>query len=521
MSTTYMPMNIPQNTTLNFDQSVVKNVYIRKIALRETGTYNEQYARNYEAHLSPGSVNALAQKAEESGTNVFKPSMISGLASNMISISAAPDGSNPIHIENGWGSRRLLFFMDVLTEDISGGQNVYFIQGYTNYTGLSLQNKHLDPDMVFYINNIVSSRLLVPRSTPNGVIRPHSLVSTNHLLYDAQSYSHPDQWMMRPEDIYKVLTRNQLGASTGGQARIYDNRSKLGHMPNMSRRTNAIASNYASTLVGGFVQAANQVDPVANPTDAYDSAVNFVGETMVTLNPFLNALARKRTSGMVSGVFQWRDLLKLDPNLANPSNNIVTVTVNGPTQLRGQHTAGQTTDWSGASIETKYAATISQAVPALMLECMLYQASFSTNNMMSLQENQFSGIYTIITNAQGITGEPVIQQAEAFKQRLEIEVLRDISYNNQQKFDIRVQASVFGDTWLSISVDGGPIYDFVTPTFCDGLIAPVLTQDYARIENIASSVDTLVTHVADAIGSSGYERRMFSMPGNGDNYSHL
>lgn len=516
MSQSISPMQIQNNSLLDFDKSVVSEIFIRKLVLRESGTYNNQFARSYEAHLNPQSVNALSNKAAESGMGVFRPSVLSGYASNMISISAAPESNNPLAIQNGWGSKRLLFFMDVLTKDLSGAETAHYIQGYTDYIGMSLQNKHLDPAMVFYINNIISSRIMQPYNTPQGMMSRQSIVGTDHLIYNTQPNTGDQQWMMRPEDVFKVLTTQYYGnhISSGmhdaAKPTMLDQRWRLSNSPKMSDRMNAVPTNYASRLINGFLTAGDQVDPTAPASDRFDASVNNVSDRTPNLNPFLTALSRKRSTGVVSGTFYWKDILLLDPQLGNPGDQRLTVAINGPTQMRTQHNAGMTADWSGASIETKYAATISQAIPAIMLECMLYNVSFSSNNHMRL-EGSTNGIITVMTNGQAMHGGPAINEIENFKRRLEMEVLRDISYNNQQKFDIQVQASVFSDTWLKISIDGGPYYDFVTPTFCDGIITPVITHDHNKIDNVASGVDLLVSQVSDAL-HSGNERHVFSIP---------
>ena len=517
MSNPIAPTTIPSNGLFNYDQSVVRTVIIRKLVLRESGTYNNQYSRTYDAHLSPQSVSVVANKAAESGMGIFRPSLLSGMASNMISISAAPESTTPLSIDNGWNSQRLLFFMDVLTEDLSGQQTVYYIQGYTDHVGLSLQSKALDPNLVFFINNIVVSRPMVPVNTPNGVMQGQSLVGTDHLLYDNQTYMHSEKWLMRPQDVFQVLTSNSFGASKGNAGEpvsVKDNRHRLQNLPKTSRRSNAIPSNYASNLISGFIDATHNMNPTSSPMEVYDSAVNVVAENSIVLNPFLSALSRHRSSGIISGSFTWNDMLKLDGSLGNGNNSRITVAVNGPTQQRSQHAAGMTAEWSGASIQTKYAATISQAIPALMLECMLYQISFTSNNIMRVEGN-LSGIYTVVSNAASMHGGVVVNEVETFRRRLEMEVLKDISYNNQQKFDIKVVSNVFGDTWVSVSIDGGGYVDYATPTFCDGIISPVLTQNYATIENMANGVDILVSQVADAIQSSGPVQHSFAMPATG------
>ena len=38
----FKPMNVPNNSLLNYDRTVVGKAFIRKLILRESGTYNNQ-----------------------------------------------------------------------------------------------------------------------------------------------------------------------------------------------------------------------------------------------------------------------------------------------------------------------------------------------------------------------------------------------------------------------------------------------------------------------------------------------
>lgn len=509
---------------VNYDMSVITSIVVRKLVLRESGTYNNQFSRSYEAHLNAQSVNRLSEQVADKGLSVIKPSLLSGTASNMFSISATPESNDPIGIQNGWNSQRLLFFMDVMTTGIGGENTIYYIQGYTDYVGLSLQNKHLDPEMVFYINNIMVVKPLRAYNTPGGMVANQSLVSTDHLLYNLQGQNGHNRWAARPEDVYNILTGTSFSQrvadnNNGTFPNIHDKRAMLGSGPKMSRRTNAVPTNYTSDLLNSFIKASNTLSQETNPIDVYENAVDIVSESLPSYNPFLTALSKHSSSGMVSGAFRWRDLLSIDTSLALPNNERLTVAVSGATQMRRQHQTGMTAHWNSGNIETKYAATISQAIPALMLECMLYQIAFSSTNLVRV-EGTLTGIYTLMTNGTAMHGGQAIREIEMFKHRLETEVLRDISYNNHQKFDIKVEASVFADTWISISIDGGPSYDFVTPTFCDGIISPVLSQNHDKVNELANSVGVLVSQVADA-SQTGQDRHTFSMPQYNQNESYL
>lgn len=518
MQQVYSPMQIEQNSMIGNNNNVIKEIFIRRLIIRETGSYNNQFTRSYQAHLSPGSVDLITEKMAQTNAAQVRPSFLSGIAGGMISISAMPESRNPIDIANGWHERRLLFFMDVLTVDVFGSQNIYYVQGYTDHMGLSLQSKAFDPDMIMFINNMMVSRVMYSASPAAG----STLISADHVLFNSNNTPFNgtgSKWTMRPEDVYKALSSapNIHVSNEHDAPLVLDQRIKLSSAPKMSKRSNAIPTNYASNVLNGFLNSTMEGADGAPLSDAYEGAVNYTADTVSSTNPFLAALSRKSMTNVVSGMFRWRDLLKIDPNI----HNVTTVTASGVTQARSAHASGMTAEWSGATIETKYAASISQAVPALMMENMLYQVSFSANNTMGFQMGTNSGVLTVISNALNMNGEPAIREIENFKRRLEVEVLKDISFNNEQKFDIHVNASVFGDTWLSISVDGGPVYDFVTPTFCDGIISPVLTNDYSNVHNLAGSMEVLVTQVQDA-RMSYPQASNFSTPlSNSSNYSLL
>lgn len=497
MQQTFSPPSggIPSSSFVNYDQSEIGKVFIRRVVFSYTRPFHDQYSRSYEAHLNASSVNSLARRIEQNGMSALTAASLAGTASNMISVSAIPSSNTPVAIPGGWQERRLVFFLDIETRDLSGATTIYYIQGYTDHCGISEQSHSVSPDMTFFINNVI-----VLRPTRNAL----SGVSSEHLLYDALQQN---RYCGRPEDIYRTLESTSMangGWSTNGSAAIYDIRAALDAVPKYSNRRNNIATNYASKLLHGMCMASEVVPVMATPVDVYGNASGYVGENDITLNPFIAALAKNRRSGMGTGVFTWKDLVKLRPDLANPNcPEVVLVTAGGATQVGG------TAYWSEGTIEAKYAATLAQAIPSLMIECLLSDMVFqSTNQLASLGGN--TGVLTMIQMSKALDGSNGIRQAEVFRNRLETEVLKDISYGNQQKFDISVSAKAFGTTFISISIDGAPRVDYEAPTFCDGIISPVLMQDYSEVTNLALGMENLLTTVSEAITNRENEERVYS-----------
>ena len=478
-------------------------VYIRKIVIRESGTYGNQYNRTYESHLDIAHVNALASRVAEYGYSALTPSSLAGVASNMISVSQMPSSSTPIQIANGWAQSRLLFFMDILTVDLSGAHTVYYVQGYTDYPGVSMQTHSLDPRMSFFINNILATKLI--EGMPTG-----AFISADQLLY-VPTPTTSKQYMARPEDIYKVMevSTSMANINPFGNANVQDMRLPTGITPKYSKRPNNIATHYTSAVVKGFMDATRSMDASASMADMYSNTIGEVIERDINLNPVLIAIARHRSTGIISGSFTWQDLCRLDPALTTPNDSRVTLVTSGPTRMV-THQAGMSANWDAATIEAKWAAAISAAVPSLMLECMLSQVQLSSSNMFT---NEFTngGIYTVIADAFGISGNvDITRNCEVFKRRLENEVLKDLSFNNTQKFQIEVSSATFNDTWVKVSIDGSQPVPYVAPTFCDSITTPVLAPSMDHLSTLASSMDTLVSYVAEASQDHANQKQVYS-----------
>ena len=74
-----------------------------------------------------------------------------------------------------------------------------------------------------------------------------------------------------------------------------------------------------------------------------------------------------------------------------------------------------------------------------------------------------------------------------------------------------MKCSIFGETTIDITVDSGYSYRYVTPSFCDGLTAPVIAYDRQVAANIASTMTDLAAYTLDHMpgslpSSSGFQK---------------
>ena len=59
-----------------------------------------------------------------------------------------------------------------------------------------------------------------------------------------------------------------------------------------------------------------------------------------------------------------------------------------------------------------------------------------------------------------------------------------------------MHADLFGDTFISLSLNGGPMIPYNTPSFCDSLLTPVITGNREDFHKISSDFETMFNNVS-------------------------
>jgi hypothetical protein len=154
------------------------------------------------------------------------------------------------------------------------------------------------------------------------------------------------------------------------------------------------------------------------------------------------------------------------------------------------------------------ATTLSNAVPALMMELAITKLAFQSTN-----RNIGGAITTFIGNVDSFSNMDMSPAIDLFIQKLEATVLQDISMNGDIDFAIQMKIDLVGETWINLSFAGQPPMDFVTPSFCDALMVPVLTNSREHSIHVAQDFEQLTGVVsnmrAPQMGGMGQFRSSF------------
>ena len=477
-----------------------QQLQIVKLLLQETGSYNEMYLRPYQTQMDGQTLNGIVQAVTESsynGQGRLDPATISGLASGFVTPMAVPEAN--INISNGWAEKRIRFILEIACKYTVGGEHKIFVQGFTTFNGVTASGA-IAPDMEFIINSMITVATTYIQ-TPMGTQPYEHVVDCSHLLADnawTNGYNQMQKRKMCPQDIFSLMQTNAMGGSFAfddfSTSSVHDVRTILKNEPVKSNRKNSLATGYATKIIDGYRTTIADSSFAENEMDILNKSRASVSEGVAATDPFLSSVAQNSGYAM-SNKFKFKDLITIDPNVSS----VVTFIVNGQTQLSQLHSAGQTSSWRGSDRYTLAATILSQSVPAIMMDLMISNIVFSSTNHDIVRQTN-----TTIIGGGGFSNKDLTKNYEIFKQRLATEIIKDLTFNNQISYAFTMRVDLLGETWLSLSLEGGPNYDYVTPSFCDSLFVPVITYNPDTLTNVSHDFSTLVTSIKDAMspGSS-------------------
>lgn len=508
---------------------------ITKLLIYETGEYNQQWNRPYETNYDG---HVLSQFQEQlHGVKHYSPASFSGIAQSFLKPSANVDPHNGrIDIPEGWGSRRCRFMMVVEYDSSIGVRMQEILTGYTThvgampqsgYTSMEAQPLLVDNDMQFFVNSTIHVQIS-KKYGPNGMREEAGIAKNMHVLADnnfTSMYQPNHMERMRPTDLFAVMSRSHLhrvrdehGNIPGVGPTLFDGRNSNSTMAALSRRGNVIPAAYMARVVENWSNAgATTSDPGTEGGDFFVNARQYSNDGLVSQDEVLRMIADLKGEP-IGNTFKFRDLVRLDPTIQGRALG----RCSGRTQrISDLHGAGQTNQWDGRDPVTLAATIISQCVPGIMSDLALTVMHFKMHNEMAISGN-YSAVNPetflgrvgyqpdmAILNVAGFGDQDLSPAMYAFEKRFWFEVMKDLCFDNQVRFMLEVICDLTGETVVNISIDGRPIEQFVTPSFADALLTPLVTRDHNHVVQVADDFTNFLHAVAPADTHDTTSRTLF------------
>lgn len=456
---------------------------VSKLVFMQTGSYNDQFSRPYQANLNTENLGVIQEVTH--GGQIINNAVLSGVAGSILRPTAQHEGI--VQIANGWGEKRMRFFMEVeLGHDAMGGAAlVQVLCGYTDHMGVTLSGA-VDPRMQLYFNSSITVRRTAT-PTPNGLVNAAHVVDASQVLIGKADLRMGGggtvHHAMRPQDVFAVMSQGALGDSSF----VQDTRHTFVNGPMKSSRSNAAAPEYLSKVLKAQALAENNVQNSGSGEDIANVARGIVQDPNISTDMFFGHL--KRHTGFSEGdCITYADLCRMDPGTDQIAQAIM---VGNGMQQASAYGAEHTAHWNGANMETVAATILSQAVPAIMMDLMLSEVHLMATN------ETLNGEYLVtMQHYNGFTDKVDLRpHANRLMERLKIEILRDLTQNNLIQFRLTLHINLAGETFMRISMNGQPEIDYVCPSFCDALMAPVLTANKQTLYTMAHDLGSLFSNI--------------------------
>ena len=478
---------------------------VNKLMLIRTGQFHEQLMRPYTMHTD-GELHHQLVEATQNGSRIA-PNNLSGIAGQILRPSSSAVSS--VEIANGWAEPRMRFLMEVHHPTMDGNVEIQYITGFTDHYGAS-QSGHIDPKMHFYINNTITTRLFV-QNTHYGQTQGLRLKRASHVMSGPSPKTldsmQTSRQTMRPEDVVGTVAtlHNEyadfgINVSAGFGPAGYDST----HMK-LSDRSHGLPSRYLSNMFKGYRAAVENSTGDEDYSKFIGNIVGFVRDDTPTSDRFIGNMVRHGLTLSENSFFTYADLLALDPNVPQRTELIMSREV----QQQAQDFRQYTSDMYAPTHQVIIATMLSHSLPALMTELMLTNAAFIVTNRTLDGQPMFTPLGG--TSFANVDLTPFLQQLEL---RFLVEIWRDLTRNGMIDLELQIEFSLLGNSKIKVSYMGEAPQEFVIPSFSDGLLAPVLTNNYQMVKNMAQEVDTLANTLQTDLSATSYapETHRISVP---------
>jgi hypothetical protein len=497
-------------------QGMVAGIEIISMIVTPAGTYQDQVRRPYNTRADGEIIRTIQERFDQSGgrTQAISSGLFDGVASNFVAPQIAPEGP-PIAIAGGWRAERFNFIMKVKIFNRIGGFSIDVINGHSDYMDASYSGA-LDPRIRFFINGIV--RVVSQKQhTEHGIQMTGKVVDSYQVLANHQYNGPQDFYLnqndpnmtMRPDDVFSALQAQEYSTNSD----LLDMRSVATGQAKTSSRNNTLSSSYAGSVVRGYVDAVTKSMFAEDNRQVYADAIGATAQKPLSRDEFIRAIGNLTGSPMADS-FQLMDLYRLDPQLQSPQDDRIRIVRPQPVVRMGNWAgngpsveetpmAGNSNHWMGQNHETLAATILSNGLPALLLEYGIVELVFQATN-----HSRVPVIETIF--ARGLADNYDCRPSvPALENRIQRELIDQISFNNDLPYNLRVHCDVAWSTKITIQFTN-EVMEFVSPTFADSLLTPIITSDRERLSDVAHSFGSLVHSLVQVKGPSLESVRDFS-----------
>lgn len=463
--------------------------FIEKLEYIPAGTYQPMPLRPYTFSPTSEAINTISERMERHKLGKVSTGILSGITHGIMSSAAVGFESAVNH--NWLQVPRFAFFMKVRRIDAIGMEEMYYIFGYTDREGVNRATGVTDPDMVFFINNIITTGAYTIQ-TPMGLQRQEKLLSHYNTIFS----NGPDLYTQRPLDLFETLSAQQtamyIGLPSGQSAR-----SQVGPYTNntvSSAVDNNIPTEYLSKILtsGMQVNTLKEVHVNSYNVEKDDRTSRYFAEESMMANSFVRLINRNAGFNDARPTFMFRDLLTVDPGVIQRDHlwdvtDLYTNPVMQATPSVGEH-------WHGQDPDTVKAHAIIEPTVALATKLGFTKLSFKATNKSTPMAEIVVGLLDW-TSFLEIDQQSFYVLCEHFKQTFTEQIFLNETEMGRQPLFVEIHVDLLRSSKIYIEYAYNYGVWYTLPTFANSNFASVLTNNNNMVVDAAVQLNNVIDQI--------------------------
>jgi hypothetical protein len=473
------------------------NFYIEDLIYIPTGDYNPMFNRPYQVNPSADTIEILKGKLEENHTSNITTDILSGYASNFIAPSAVGYQTN---IDQGWvTTKRFIFLLKASFVGPTGNVTKLYIQGYTNYDGIS-QFGTVDPNLLHHINNVIETTVF-SFNTPMGIIVEEKLNKIYNVVTNTVEYC--DIFLQRPRDIFSNVMFNDFvntaftDYTSNPQFNSVNSQNKNCQLSGHDKRSigTSIENNVPTMYLARILNAG--LNSKADNDFALDSmyqlptntAFESLPEPSLQDNLFIHKLSLLEGNKLATSTFRFSTLHMVNPDIVDRFKLLnITKDFVDPNIMR---TPNVGEFWDGQDLITPKAYSIIESSVSLAVRYGFSKLYFTASNMLDMT-GQPHMVISYFNSFLNLKEEDFNRLLSIFQTKYLNEVVMDECRFTNMPIHIEMYVDILGTSKINLSYGGSHPTWYTIPTFANSNFIPVVTINKTAFDETANAINNSI-----------------------------
>lgn len=463
---------------------------IRQLKLPMASVFHQQQIRPITVDTSNSAIiNQLADATM--GFRAITPTSLADLAPAIIKPKA--ESSGEAFITNGWGEKRLRFYMEVELSRSQFSSSYLLVTGFTDYTGVTASGA-IDPNMRLYLNNITQYTDSVFTNHAQGFTGTNRTTQNNSQVIQPLTHlsSTPFSARVRPKDVVSNMAMQDMTANDAFVVNTIGDMSAAAQ----ASRARQLPSTYISNILSASVTAGDLINSHNVSFESaeegyYKEMIGRLRENGFSSNPFLSLLST-RTGYVHSGSVSWGELASLFPEIESDQVTEVQFVRGGIPDYRMN-----TEHLKGISYENQAIAIIQNILPAIMTLNMIHQASFMLTNETLDGQPKFVPT-SIVPMSDKIDFR---LKMNTFADQILTQLAPAIAGGNGFVFNVQVSANCLTEMLVNIRMNGNSPVEVAVPLYADSTFSCFGYATRQELDHISHEIASLTNVVSATTGT--------------------